>query len=81
MMIHLMKYSPIEERMVAMIRKLLLPATMALLLAPETSAQAGLLTVEDTVVVTDTSGKVLATKTFGPQSGSSRPKELSVRRE
>jgi hypothetical protein len=27
--------------------------------------------VEDTVVVTDTSGKVLATATFGPQSGSS----------
>jgi hypothetical protein len=54
-----------------MIRAMLLPATLALLLAPATSAQAGLLTVEDTVVVTDSSGTVLATATFGPQSGSS----------
>src|SRR5262245_5634956 len=58
-----------------MIRAMLLPAILALFVASTTSAQAGLLTVEDTVVVTDTSGKVLATATFGPQSGSS-PVEL-----
>ena len=52
-------------------RALLLPAILALFVASATSAQAGLLTVEDTVVVTDTSGTVLATATFGPQSGSS----------
>jgi len=54
-----------------MIRAMLLPAILALFLAPATSAQAGLLTVEDTIVVTDTSGTVLATATFGPQSGPS----------
>ena len=54
-----------------MLRAMLRPATLALFVASATSAQAGLLTVEDTVVVTDSSGTVLATATFGPQSGSS----------
>ena len=45
------RLSSIEEGMWAMIRALLLPATLALSVASVTSAQAGLLTLEDTVVV------------------------------